>query len=742
MLPGDGSHNIRDLKFVNERSIGSVIGGYRLEGFVGRGGMGVVYKAVDVVLERHVALKLIAPEFAQEVKFRSRFSRELRNVASIDHPHVIPVHHAGEDAGALFIAMRYVDGTDLGAVISEEGALQPARAAQIVADVGGALDAAHARGLVHRDVKPGNVLIERRDQGDHVYLTDFGLSKHATSAQGLTGTGQFVGTVDYVAPEQIRGEEMDGRADIYALGCVLFHALTGQSPFAKEGEAAKLWAHMFEPPPAASDFGSPALAPFDEVVRKAMAKLPAERYQTASELGKAAIAAAGDSDATVIETRLVPQPQPQPEPESAPPAGQRAGQRAGWRTGHRGASAAARSGDGPRREARPAEPARRDPKPAEPRRERTPAAAASPPPQPRQQEPMPPPARGAVQQPAYAAAAPAPSEAAPAGGRRRQPPSGRAAPAGGRRSLRIPLIIGAIVLIAAAAAAALTLRGGGGGVASTIRVGDGPRGIAADGDAVWVANFDGNSVTRVDAESEETKSINAGRAPLSVAVGGDTVWVAGAFSTLTRLRTSDGSQVGDPISLDNDPSGVATTADSVWLTNGLSNTLTEVDARDARVEGDPIDVGLNPTAVATDSNGVWVANSDASTVTRVDPDTGERVGRAIEVGSQPSAIAAGEGAVWVANSGSDTVTKIDPDDGRAVGEAIPVGREPSGIAAGEGFVWVANAADDTVTKIDPETSEVVGEPIPVGDEPVAVAVGEGAVWVANSASNDVSKLEP
>ena len=289
-----------------ERSTGTVLAGYRIDQVVGRGGMGVVYRATDVVLERPVALKLVAPELAQDPSFRARFARELKYVASIDHPNVIPVHHAGEDDGVLFIAMRYVLGTDLRAMIGHEGALEPERVARIVGQVADALDAAHACGLVHRDVKPANVLVEDRAGADHVYLTDFGLSKHTTSAPGLTATGHFVGTVDYVAPEQIRGEPVSARSDVYALGCMLFHALTGQAPYARDSEAAKLWAHMYEPPPSVRELNPDVPAAFDSVVRRAMEKQPEDRYSSAGELGLAAMAALRPQGETIPGGLMAP----------------------------------------------------------------------------------------------------------------------------------------------------------------------------------------------------------------------------------------------------------------------------------------------------------------------------------------------------------------------------------------------------------------------------------------------------
>ena len=272
--------------------IGSVIAGYRIEEVAGRGGMGVVFRATQLALDRQVALKLIAPELAQDEGFRERFTRESKLAASIDHPNVIPVYQAGEEDGQLFLTMRYVEGTDLRALLNKEGRLAPERAADLIAQTGAALDAAHERGLVHRDVKPGNILIANRGGHEHAYLTDFGLTKHATQGGGLTKTGQWVGTVDYVPPEQIQGLSLDARADVYTLGCVLFEALTGQVPYPKEGDVAKMWAHMNDPPPSVRERVPDAPPELDEVVTRAMAKDPAERYPSAGDVGRAARSAA------------------------------------------------------------------------------------------------------------------------------------------------------------------------------------------------------------------------------------------------------------------------------------------------------------------------------------------------------------------------------------------------------------------------------------------------------------------
>ena len=229
--------------------IGSELAGYRVEALRGRGGMGEVYRALDLRLGRPVALKVLAPGLADDERFRDRMLRESRLAASLDHPNVIPVYEAGEAGGRLFIAMRWVEGTDLKALLRRSGALEPARAIALAAQIADALDAAHRGGLVHRDVKPSNVLVDEQGGREHCYLADFGLTQSA-SDHGPTD-GQFMGSVDYVAPEQIRGDEVDGRADQYALACLLFELLTGTLPYRSGSGTATMFAHLDEPAPRA-----------------------------------------------------------------------------------------------------------------------------------------------------------------------------------------------------------------------------------------------------------------------------------------------------------------------------------------------------------------------------------------------------------------------------------------------------------------------------------------------------------
>ncbi|HEX3279523.1 MAG TPA: FHA domain-containing serine/threonine-protein kinase [Thermoleophilaceae bacterium] len=269
---------------------GTVFAGCRIEEVIGFGDMGVVYRAEELALQRPVALKLIRPEHSEDQRFRERFRRESQIAASIDHPNVIPILEAGDEQGMLFISMRLVEGTDLRELIASEGRVDPQRAARLVGQVGRALDAAHARGLVHRDVKPANVLLAR---ADHVYLSDFGLAKRSEEGGGLTRQGSIVARAEYVAPEQIVDDHVDALTDVYALGCLLFESLTGEAPFASSAEGPAMLAHVNSPPPTPSQLRPDLPPPLDEVVHRAMAKDPGERYPSAGDLGQAALVAAG-----------------------------------------------------------------------------------------------------------------------------------------------------------------------------------------------------------------------------------------------------------------------------------------------------------------------------------------------------------------------------------------------------------------------------------------------------------------
>src|SRR6201987_2057860 len=306
--------------------VGDEFAGYRVRSVLGRGGMSVVYQAENLRLSSIIALKVLAPELASDDVFRTRFLEESRIAASLNHPNVIPIYDMGSQDDLLYIAMRYVSGTDMGQMIKKRGRVIPAQALFLIGQAARALDAAHRKGLVHRDVKPGNLLIERGSDDadpDHVYLADFGITKHAMSRSGLTSTGQFLGTIDYVAPEQIRGTSVTGLADQYSLGCVLYECLTGRVPFEKDLDAAIIWAHVEETPTMPTML-RPELPPeIDQVFGRVLAKRPDERYGRCREFVEAARMALGIFGPGT-ETSMAFGARP-----AGPPAGAPAGSQAG-----------------------------------------------------------------------------------------------------------------------------------------------------------------------------------------------------------------------------------------------------------------------------------------------------------------------------------------------------------------------------------------------------------------------------
>jgi serine/threonine-protein kinase len=698
-----------------ELTPGSLVAGYRIDAIGGRGGMGIVYRARQLALDRPVALKVIAPDLADDVTFRERFKRESLTAASIDHPNVIPVYEAGEADGQLFIAMRWVEGTDLRLMIQDEGPLEANQAIRVVEQVAAALDAAHRGGLVHRDVKPANVLITN-DGERHVYLTDFGLTKHA-SAAGMTKTGQFVGTPDYTAPEQIKGERADARTDVYALGCVLFQAVSGHVPFERDSEIAKMYAHLTDPPPHLAEVAPGAPADLDDVVRRALAKDADERYQSAGDLGRAARAAlGGTTPATVtgiVATGLAaPAPETEPAGDPQPSAVQPTALRA-----------------------QPAEPTAPAAQPTAPA-DVAPAAPTEPP-------GAPPP--------------PAPTE----------PPG---APAGGAtppfttyRRRRSPLLyvlagLAGLGLVAAVLAVAGVFSGGddGGGakespppsppkVVASIPVGAGPDGITVADGTVWVTLAQDAAVSSIDPKTNKVADkVQIGANPDGAAGEKGTLWVALTDENAARRveNADDAPAAGAKVPVGDAPEGLSLGKQLVWVANQGSDSISRIDRGSATTVGAPIGVGGRPIGVFVGAKTVWVTNNDDGTVTRIDPSTAQVFGDPIKVGSKPRGVVEGGGSAWVANSGDATVTRLDADTGKPIGQPIQVGENPRDISFGEGFVWVTSRNANTVTRIDPKTGRIAGNPIPVGTEPLGVAVGAGAVWVANFGDNTVTRIRP
>ena len=654
-------------------SPGSVFAGYHIDGVAGQGGMGVVLRATQLALDRPVALKVIVPELADDLEFRARFKRESLLAASIDHPNVIPVYEAGESEGWLFISMRWVEGSDVRSLISREGSLDPERAVAIVERVGAALDAAHNHGLVHRDVKPANVLTTAGAE-EHVYLTDFGLTKRAASAGGPTHTGHFVGTADYAAPEQIKGERADARADVYALGCLLYQAVTGRVPFDRDSEVAKMYAHLNDHPPVVSEASPDLPAALDEVVERALAKDPADRFPSAGDLARAARGALAGTAVVAPERSLArgvaapvagpTEAAPTVRPEPTVPAATVPG----------GGNAPASGG----------------------RSRMTPAAIA------------------AVSILALAAAAgllaltgafsgdDGEQKLRASGGGTATAPDIASFPAGkGPDGIAVD---GDTVFVTNAAGDTLTRLDAGTGkpIETPVAVGRNPDGVAVADGVAWIVNTDDGTVTQLEVGSESPSTVPVGALPEGVALGEQLVWVANTGDgTVSRIDRASPQIVGPPIPVGERPVGVLVDDRAVWITNSRSDSVSRIDPSTARPIGGQIAVGDEPRGVAGGLGFVWVVNKGDNSVTRLRPATGEPVGKAIPVGETPKELAVGLGAVWVANSEANTVSHIDARTGKVVGAPIPVGLTPVGVAVGAGAVWVTNNGDDTVTRIQP-----------------------------------------
>ncbi|HLL87406.1 MAG TPA: protein kinase [Thermoleophilaceae bacterium] len=731
-----------------ELSPGAEFAGYRIEDVAGRGGMGVVYRARQRRPSRVVALKVIAPDLARDPQFRQRFERESQMAAQIEHPHVIPLYGVGEEDGFLYIVTRFVRGTDLRGKISAAGKLEPPVAARIVDQVADALDSAHDDGLIHRDVKPANVLIEERRRGEHAYLTDFGLAKQAASRSGVTAMGHFVGTIDYMAPEQFEARSLDARADVYSLGCVLFEALTGRIPYPLDGEPAKMFAHMRAPAPSVSEVAPSVPPELDEVVARALAKDREERYSSAGDLGKAARAAARDETVPAGRPRSrgagpAPAPRDAPDtelgrpapptrapahtavppgpPEATPQETVASAPDTGTQPSGGATEAAPQAGvteAAPRPEATEAAP-RPDATEAAPRPHATEAA-----PQEAASTSLEEPSTADVSSSGDGASA----EVKPAPAERR----GVAAILEGRKLLAA----GAAVAAVAVGIIALVVSSGG-----AIPVGSKPVGVAVGAGSVWVANSGAGTVSRIDARSGEAAGapIEVGREPVGVAVGEGSALVANkGDGTVSAIDHASGRVEADPIEVGREPLGVAIDREAAWVTLRAAGRASRIDASSGRV-GPRVKVGPEPSAAAIGAGSVWVANAGDGTVSRIDPRSGDVA--SVEVGTRPLGIAVGEGSVWVANYRDGTVSRIDARSADAVGDPIKVGTGPVGVAVADGSVWVANSVDGTVSRIDARSGDVVGDPIEVGREPLGIAAGAGSVWVANYGDGTVSRIE-
>jgi hypothetical protein len=643
---------------------GDAFAGHRILGIAGRGGMGVVYRAIQLDLDRPVALKLIAPQLAEDPGFRDRFVRESRAAASIDHPNVIPIYYTGEDDGTLYIAMRYVEGSDLRTLVRAEQRLDAGRAANIVAQVASALDAAHARGIVHRDVKPANVLL---GTGEHAYLTDFGLTKRVTSHTGSTREGGWVGTLGYVAPEQIRGERVDARADVYALGCVLYHALAGAPPYQRESDEATLWAHLHDDPPSVHDQAPGVSERFEPVISRALAKDPDDRFPSAGDLGRAALNAAG-RPVTPGPERLVAVGEAAPgdgqetvvSPDQAPTA------------------MAATRADG--------------------RRRLWPWALAAVP---------------VIALAVILAFVLGANDNSGSPGTTAKTTATDATTPAESTAMKTINVGGRPNNIVLASGKAWVVRSGNPRLAVidaktgkrapySPRVGDAPAGEAAGFGKLWVVNQSVPSVVPIGLTSHRQEGAavplpNHGKA-VAVATGAHAVWVGVRGNPGLLLRVDPKRrQVAKTIELPDGLQNLVVGGGAVWVIARRANTVTRVDIASGNQR--PVFVGENPFGIAYGRGAVWVTNNGDDTVTRIDSgslNTGQ-----IEVGRGPKGIAVGAGAIWVANSIASTLTRIDPETLRPDPPPIEVAMNPYGVDATDKDVWVTSPPQGKVQRLTP-----------------------------------------
>lgn len=601
--------------------------------------MGVVFRARDIALDRRCAVKVIAGEYSADPVFATRFRRESRVASAVEHPNVVPVYGAGEESGRLYLVMRVIDGADLGCLL-ENGPLDPGRAIALLRQVAAGLDAAHDAGLVHRDVKPANILVEATPEGEHAFLTDFGISKLAgtegegvTATTGLTRGGQVIGTADYVAPEQVEDGNADARSDVYSLACVAFAALTGSAPFARDAELSTLIAHTKAPRPAATDLRPELPAGVDSVLRSGMAIDPAARPASAVAL------------VDQLEDALRGRPVGDPR-----------------RTNRRRTilviaatllAVVALSGflllrgDGSSDESD------------------APTTAGG---------------GAAAAEPTTSTGTVGAGPVALAVGELRLWVASRDAnqidrlrlgdveqfddpvPLQSPRSVTVGF--GSIWVVDGKALYRLDPTEGSAPV--RIAVGQAPGDVAVDDSYVWVANEDSDDVTRVDpATDEATATVEVGDEPRSIATGDGSVWVVtSGDAQLTRIDPASAAVEGDSLRVGVRPTSVAFGDDLVWVSDNAASKLLAVEPGIARTG--PVGVGItirtsaSPRGVAVGLGAVWVAAGAEDVVDRFDPATGERIGRPIPVGGNPADIAIGPDAAYTADFDDATVTRIEP----------------------------------------------------------------------------------
>ena len=661
---------------VADLQVGSVVAGCRIDSVAGRGGMGVVYRATQLGLERQVALKVIAPEFATDAIFAARFKAESRLAAAIEHPNVVPIYEGGEGDGVLYLLMRFVDGTDLRHLLDSEGAVDSERAAKLLAQIASALGAAHRRGLVHRDVKPANVLITTDEGDDHAYLTDFGVAKALESTGGVTRTGAIVGTPDYMAPERLEDGVGDGRSDIYALGCVLYQSLTGRLPFPRDNAMAKVFAHLNAPVPAASEINPFVPEALDQVVARAMAKRPDERYQSAGAMRSALLAAVGDLEG-----------------------------------------------------------ARRDP--TVPRDTITVAAAGDPvdevpeAPAPVAREPTVP----DTTPPAATTALPKQSAT-----RRRSRIAAGLLAIGVIALIVVLVLALMGRLGGAPEKPDEPAPKANIGKGEPIPVGNSPAGvIAAGGIWVANSGDDTVTRISPETREVEQSAIQVGSEPVSITMGENAAWVANRSSNdVTQIDRGLFSATGT-VKVGDSPAGITAGNGGIWVANSGDGSITWIDENDPD-NTDTFDVGGEPIGIAYGDGGLWVADAGEGTLTLFDPDSHEPKVGPIGVGQGPRAVARGFGSIWVANAGDGHVLRIDPQSGEVLWNQVVapalvgIGAGPTGMWTASADDGTAIRIDMETGEPLPT------EPVAAGPEPGGIGVGDNAVWISSRRDNNVASI--
>ena len=618
---------------------GEHFAGHEIEAEIGRGGMGVVYRARHLALDRVRALKVLIPELAADEAYATRFRRECRLAASVEDPGIVTVHDAGEDEGRLWMSMSWIDGVDLGRLLAD-GPLRPERALPLLASVAGALDAAYAQGLIHRDVKPENVLVEGDLGSERAFLTDFGIGTIVAGAERpstrLTGPGLVLGTADYMAPEQIRGEELDGRADIYSLACLAFHALAGRPPFAGAGDLAALASHGSAPRPALSEEAEGMPAEADRVLAAGMAIDPAARPSSAREL----IAGLGAAYAPTGSRRTS---RTDPSRRSTVPLEPARGPRRRPRWAIVGAIVAAAavivavvllvSRDD---ESEP------------------PAALAS------TSFDVP---RGPVSVAAGADLVWVASRNTDSIGAFE--PGGE--PVGDRLSITDPreLALGFGYLWATGRDGLFRIELDGSGIERVLDLSD-PSDVAVDDGRVWVLDREPEPrAIALDPETpDETESAFVGSDPRAIAAGAGAIWVANTGDeTVSRINPETAETTGHPIQVGGRPTDIAALGGGVWAIDNFGGRLIPIDPAPpsgAPVAEDAVPTGPKPRGVAVGFGSVWVSVGESGTLERFTATSDPQPEGAVTVGDDPADVDVGGGSVWSADQGSATVSRVDP----------------------------------------------------------------------------------